>query len=125
MTIAKCDEQELDAVMEYLQDLKQVIEDNENYDEDDQDVNQEIADVARKYPGRAFIVPLNLRVLLDTYQDPEPDILQHPKWILALQGQHSDMKGLLEDMDRHLDTAGTITDTGKFGTRIKEVLKGI
>jgi hypothetical protein len=83
MTVAKCEESELDAVREYLQRLEEVVRDNEHL-EVDEEVNKEIADVARKFPVRAFLVPLNLGILLDNYQDKESDILKHPKWIMAL-----------------------------------------
>jgi hypothetical protein len=60
-------------------------------------VNKEIADVARKYPNRAFIVPLNLGILLDNYQDKDSDILKHPKWIMNLFN-------VLEEIDEYLSS---------------------
>ena len=84
LTVYKCTEQELDDVNIFLQNLQSVINDNIHYDDDDYDVNKEIADVARTLPSRAFIVPLNLGILLDNYQDDESKILEHPKWIMEL-----------------------------------------
>ena len=97
MTVAKCEESELDAVREYLQSLEEVIRDNEHFDQDEE-VNKEIANVARKYPNRAFIVPLNLGILLDNYQDKESDILEHPKWIIALHERVEKLEKALEDI---------------------------
>lgn len=98
ITVAKCETSELDAVREYLQKLDEVVEDNNCYDTDDYDVNKQIADVARKYPNRAFIVPLNLGILLDNYQDKEPDILQHPKWIMDLYDRVEKLEKALTDI---------------------------
>ena len=116
MTVAKCEESELDNVRTYLQELEQVIKDNEHYEEDDE-VNKEIADVARKYPDRAFIVPLNLGILLDNYQDKDSDILEHPKWI-------KDMVSLLEKMNVFLseNDENYIKKDSPFHNRIKEIL---
>lgn len=97
ITVAKCEEEELDNVRTYLQELEQVIKDNEHYSDDDDEVNQEIADVARKYPNRAFIVLLNLGILLDNYQDKDSDILKHPKWIMNLFN-------VLEEIDEYLSS---------------------
>jgi len=97
MTVAKCEESELDAVREYLQNLEQVVRDNEHF-EQDEEVDKEIADVARKYPNRAFIVPLNLGILLDNYQDKESDILEHPKWIMALYERVEKLEKALGDI---------------------------
>ena len=116
MTVAKCEESELDNVRTYLQELEQVIKDNEHYEEDDE-VNKEIADVARKYPDRAFIVPLNLGILLDNYQDKDSDILQHPKWI-------KDMFAVLQEIDTYLsDNPKNYVGSGSIlHTKIKELL---
>lgn len=116
MTVAKCEESELDNVRTYLQELEQVIKNNEHYEEDDE-VNKEIADVARKYPDRAFIVPLNLGILLDNYQDKDSDILEHPKWI-------KDMVSLLEKMNVFLseNDENYIKKDSPFHNRIKELL---
>jgi hypothetical protein len=97
ITVAKCEEEELDNVRTYLQELEQVVNENDGYDEDDSEVNKEIADVARKYPNRAFIVPLNLGILLDNYQDKDSDILKHPKWIMNLFN-------VLEEIDEYLSS---------------------
>jgi hypothetical protein len=94
--IAKCDKQELENVRNYLQELDNVIKDNEHYEEDDQ-INKEIADIARKYPARAFLIPLNLAILLDNYQDEDSDFLQHPKWIV-------EMINLLKEIDQYLSS---------------------
>ena len=117
MTVAKCEEEELDNVRTYLQELEQVIKDNECYDTDDSDVNQEIADVARKYPSRAFIVPLNLGILLDNYQDKDSDIIKHPKWIM-------DMFNVLEEIDKYLsENPKNYVGSGSIlHTKIKECL---
>ena len=116
MTVAKCEESELDNVRTYLQELEQVIKDNEHYEEDDE-VNKEIADVARKYPDRAFIVPLNLGILLDNYQDKDSDILQHPKWI-------KDMFAVLQEIDTYLsDNPKNYVGSGSIlHAKIKELL---
>lgn len=95
-TVAKCTEEELDEVREYLDSLRDVIELNDCYDTDDSKVNQEIADVARQMPKRSFIVPLNLGILLDNYQDKESYILEHPKWI-------KEMIELLEEVSLYLE----------------------
>lgn len=97
ITVAKCEEEELNNVRTYLQELEEVVKENGCYDEDDSDVNKEIADVARKYPNRAFIVPLNLGILLDNYQDKDSDILKHPKWIMNLFN-------VLEEIDEYLSS---------------------
>jgi len=97
MTVAKCSEKELDDVRTYLQDLEEVLKDNDCYDSDDPDVNKEIADVARKYPNRSFIVPFNLGILLDNYQDKDSDILEHPKWIM-------NMIDVLKEIDEYLSS---------------------
>jgi hypothetical protein len=112
LTVAKCTEQELDDVREYLQSLKEVVEEVGTED------GKAIADIARKYPPRAFIVPLNLGIMLDNYQDAEPKILTHPKWI-------KDIYSLLEDMNAYLEKhpANCIISTSGFGARIKELLK--
>ena len=117
MTVAKCEESELDNVRTYLQELEQVLKDNECYDEDDSDVNKEIADVARKYPDRAFIIPLNLGILLDNYQDKDSDILQHPKWI-------KEMFAVLQEIDTYLsDNPKNYVGSGSIlHTKIKELL---
>lgn len=81
--VAKCTEEELNETREFLQNLEHVISDNEHWEEYDE-INKEIADAARKLPARAFIVPLNLGVLLDNYQDKESKIIEHPKWIKEL-----------------------------------------
>lgn len=73
-----------DNVREYLQDMYEVIEKNSCYDENDDDANKEIAHFARQYPKRAFIVPLNLEILLDNYQDKDSEFLEHPKWIMEM-----------------------------------------
>lgn len=117
--VAKCQEKELDEVRIYLQNLEEVITENDCYDEDDVDVNKQIADVARKYPRRAFIVPLNLGILLDNYQDKDSDILKHPKWI-------NDMYNVIEDIDKYLseDPKNSI-DSGSFlHNKIKDYLAG-
>jgi len=117
ITVAKCEEEELDNVRTYLQKLEHVIKDNEFYDDTDPDVNQEIADVARKYPNRAFIVPLNLGILLDNYQDKDSDILKHPAWIM-------DMFRLFEEIDAHLsaDEQNCITSGSELHCKVKELL---
>ena len=117
MTVAKCEESELDNVRTYLQDLKHVLADNECYDEDDSDVNKEIADVARKYPDRAFIVPLNLGILLDNYQDKDSDILQHPKWIKDMFSVLQEIDTYLSDNDKNYIGSGSI-----LHQRIKDLL---
>ena len=116
ITVAKCEEEELDNVRTYLQELEQVIKDNEHYEEDDQ-VNKEIADVARKYPDRAFIVPLNLGILLDNYQDKDSDILQHPKWIM-------EMVNVLEEVDEYLSSnpKNSIFSGSILHTKIKKCI---
>jgi hypothetical protein len=91
--VAKCTESELDATQQYLQDMEAVIESNQ-YESDDK-ANKQIADVARKLPQRAFIVPLNLGILLDNYQDKDSNFLVHPKWIM-------DMYNLFEEIDTFL-----------------------
>jgi len=83
LKVAKCTEQELNEVREFLQKINNVIQENEHYEEDSE-INKEIADVARKLPHRSFIVPLNLGILLDNYQDKESEMLEHPKWIMEL-----------------------------------------
>ena len=117
LTVAKCEEEELDNVRTYLQNLEQVLKDNDCYDEDDSEVNKEIADVARKYPDRAFIVPLNLGVLLDNYQDKDSDILQHPKWITK-------MTDLLKEIDEYLssNSKNYIGSGSILHTKVKECL---
>ena len=117
LTVVKCTEEELDNMRTYLQNLKEVIDQNSPYEEDDSDVNQEIADVARKFPDRAFIVPLNLGILLDNYQDKEPEILQHPKWI-------TDIIKLLEEIDGYLseNTQNYVGSGSILHTKIKDVL---
>jgi len=77
LTVAKCTEKELNEVREYLNSLEEIIKENDGYDTTR--ANEEIADVARKLPSRSFIVPLNLGILLDNYQDKESEILEHPK----------------------------------------------
>lgn len=95
LTVAKCTEEELNAVREFLQNLRDIINENEQF-EIDEEVNSEIADVARLLPERAFIVPLNLGILLDNYQDKESDILEHPKWILDLISENESLKKEIE-----------------------------
>jgi hypothetical protein len=95
ITVVKCTDEELENVRTYLQDLEHVIKDNECYDEDDEQVNKEIADVARQLPARAFLIPLNLAILLDNYQDKDSEILEHPKWI-------SEAFDLLKEIDEYL-----------------------
>lgn len=104
VSVSKCTEEELDNVREYLRELDEVIKENNCYNEDDPDVNKQIADVARKYPNRAFIVPLNLGVLLDNYQDKDSEILEHPKWI-------TDMVNTLKEVNQCLLTNTTIDNT--------------
>lgn len=118
LVVAKCEEQELDNVRTYLQELEQGLEDNEFYDKDDSIVNKEIADVARKYQDRAFIVPLNLGILLDNYQDKDSDILQHPKWI-------KDMFSVLEEIDSYLskNPKNILASGSILHNKIKECLK--
>ena len=118
MTVAKCTEEELDNLSTYLQDLDAVIKENSDYEDEDGDVNKEIADVARKFPARAFLVPLNLGILLDTYQDKEPEILQHPKWLM-------DMFKILEEIDEYLsENAQNYVGSGSIlHTKIKNILK--
>lgn len=81
--VSKCTEKELNEVRDFLYELNNIIEENEHYEEDSE-INKEISDVARKIPERFFIVPMNLGILLDNYQDKENDILEHPKWIMDL-----------------------------------------
>ena len=83
LKVAKCTETELDEVRDFLQNLNDIVSDNEHYEQDDE-INKEIADVARKIPYRNFIVTLNLGILLDNYQDKESNIIEHPKWIIEL-----------------------------------------
>lgn len=83
LKVAKCTEEELKQTREFFQELENIIQENEPYEEDSE-INKEIADIARKLPDRAFIIFLNLGILLDNYQDKESDILQHPKWIMEL-----------------------------------------
>jgi hypothetical protein len=117
LKVAKCEETELDNVRTYLQELERVLKDNECYDEDDSDVNKEIADVARKYPDRAFIVPLNLGILLDNYQDKDSDILQHPKWIMDMFNVLEKMNVFLSENDENF-----IKKDSPFHNRIKKIL---
>jgi hypothetical protein len=100
MTVAKCEDSELDNVRTYLQELEQVLK-----------------DVARKYPYRAFIVPLNLGILLDNYQDKDSDILQHPKWI-------KEMFAVLQEIDTYLsENPKNYVGSGSIlHTKIKELL---
>lgn len=95
--IAKCTEEELDNIRTYLQDLEEVLEENSCYDSDDSDINKEIADVARKLPERSFIIPLNLGILLDNYQDKDSDIIEHPKWIMEIFGMLEEINKFLND----------------------------
>ncbi len=81
--VAKCTKKELTEVWNFLQKLNDVIQENEHYEEDSE-INKEIANIARTLPNRSFIVPLNLEILLENYQDEESDILEHPKWIMEL-----------------------------------------
>jgi flagellar motility protein MotE (MotC chaperone) len=83
LKVAKCTKQELNDVRDFLQKIDSVLEENKHYEEDEE-INKEIADVARTLPYRSFVVPLNLGILLDNYQDEESEILEHPKWIMEL-----------------------------------------
>jgi len=115
--VAKCTETELGEVQSYLHDLEEVVNDNECYGTDDYLANKAIADVAREYPKRTFIVPLNLWILLDNYQDSDSDILQHPKWM-------TDMITVLEEIDKQLsdNQENAIKSGSELHVRIRECL---
>jgi hypothetical protein len=117
ISVAKCDEEELNNVRTYLHNLEQVLEDNDCYDEDDSEANKEIAIVARKYPKRAFIVPLNLGILLDNYQDKDSEIIQHPKWIIK-------MTDVLNDINEYLslNPKNYIGSNSILHTKVKKCL---
>lgn len=117
ITVAKCTETELGEVQSYLHDLEEVVNDNECYGTDDYLANKAIADVAREYPKRTFIVPLNLWILLDNYQDSDSDILQHPKWM-------TDMITVLEEIDKQLsdNQENAIKSGSELHVRIRECL---
>lgn len=116
ISVAKCTEEELDDVSNFLSDLKNVLKENENYDTDDYDVNQEIADAARKLPYRAFIVPVNLGILLDNYQDTESRIIEHPKWI-------KNMFELLKEVDAQLSENNVIKSGSELHLKIQNLLQ--
>jgi hypothetical protein len=116
ISVAKCTEEELDDVSNFLSDLKNVLKENENYDTDDYDVNQEIADAARKLPYRAFIVPVNLGILLDNYQDIESRIIEHPKWI-------KNMFELLKEVNTQLSENNVIKSGSELHLKIQNLLQ--
>ena len=119
ITIAKCDENELNDLRDYLQGVEEVLDSNCHLDEDSHKVNKEIADRVRKFPKRAaFIAPLTLGILLDNYQDKDSDIIQHPKWIM-------EMIKLLEDMDIYLseDPKNCISNGSELRKRLSEICK--
>lgn len=118
LTVAKADMEEVLAVQSYLNELKDVLDENEPYDDEDADVNKEIADVARKYPSRAFIVPLNCGILLDNYQDEESDIIQHPKWIKDMEELFEEMNAYLSENPKNYIGSGSI-----LHNKIIEILK--
>ena len=99
LNVAKCSDEKLEEFREYLDSLNQVIKDNQYYDADDDLANKEIAEVAKQLPLRSFIIPLNLYILLHTYQDADSDILKHPKWI-------DDMYEVLKEIDEYLANIG-------------------
>lgn len=123
ITVAKITEEELDQLRDFLRDLGDVLNDNQQYDDDDSDVNKEIADAARKLPQRAaWLAPLNLDILLHNYQDKESSILAHGKWI-------QDMIDILKEVDSALDCGEIITTDGALPPhldihkKIKAILK--
>ena len=97
LKVAKCTNQELTEVREFLQRIDSVLEENKHYEEDEE-INKEIADVARTLPYRSFIVPLNLGILLDNYQDEESEILEHPKWIMELYEKIESLEKEVQDL---------------------------
>ncbi len=91
LTIAKATKTEISELQNFLQNLEEVVTENEQY-ERDWDTDKDIATIAISIPTRAFIVPLNCDILIDTYQDKESDHLKHPKWIM-------DLFAMLEEID--------------------------
>lgn len=122
ITVAKCTEEEVAQLQDFLRNLEEVIDENEPYDTDDADVTKSIADAACKLPKRAaWLVPLNLHILLDNYQDKESPHLAHAKWI-------TDMLEVLKEADACFDYSARNRDAKSLNmmdavhAKIKKIL---
>ncbi len=120
--VAKVTEEELKAFREWLQDLNGIIDDAGIYHEDmdkkvRHKINQEITDAAIKIPSRSFLIPLNLGVLLDNYQDKNSTILEHPVWI-------KEMIELLSEINEFINSDNQLVSGSKLHNKIKTILNG-
>lgn len=118
ITVAKITEEEVNELQNFLTTTSDKFRELDNYDIDCEESNEEIGKLVRgSFPGRAALVSvLNLRILLDNYQDKESEILQHPKWI-------KDIYSFLEDLDKHISTNVELHKDLGFHERLKKLLE--
>ena len=101
ITVAKVTENEVNELENFLQALEEKVKDNDHLDLDNDRVNSEIGKIVREtFPFRAsFMVPLNLKILLDNYQNKDSKILQHPKWLVEIYEKLVDINTYLSKQD--------------------------
>ena len=101
LRITKSTRGEILELSEFINKLSNIIADSEVYD-----LNKtalEIAEIAITLPDRAFLVPLNLDVMLSRYQDEEVDYIETPKWIKDLYSRIEYLEKILAENDIKFD----------------------
>lgn len=107
--VSKITEEEMDTLTEFLKTVGEKVKELDHYFEDCNESNEEIGKMVRQsFPHReAFVGPLNLKILIDNYQDKESDVLAHPKWLM-------EMYELFEEIDQHLSNTENKIESGSI-----------